>query len=121
MRAIPRVLFLAALFFSGTAAAQDITGEWNRGDGNARVSVVRCGAAYCATNVWVRNPSAEDRVGDRLVVNVKPQNKATVQGTAYDPQRNLNISATVSLNGDSMTTSGCVGLVCRSVNWTRAK
>jgi len=124
-----RILSVIALFLplsianQNAAAAQDITGTWSRGDGKARVSVVRCGQAYCATNVWIRDGTPGEKVGDVLVMNVKPQNGAVLVGSAYDPQRKLNISATVSINGDLMTTRGCVlaGLLCMSMNWTRVK
>lgn len=125
-----RILSVIALFLPlslvshGAAAAQDITGTWARGDGNARVSVARCGQAYCATNVWIRDASSGEKVGDVLVMNVKPQQgNVVLAGSAYDPQRKLNLSATVSVSGDQMTTRGCVlaGMICKRMNWTRVK
>ncbi|MBS4084825.1 MAG: DUF2147 domain-containing protein [Rhizobiales bacterium] len=124
-----RILSVIALFLPLTiasqnaAAAQDIMGTWSRGDGNARVSVVRCGQSYCATNIWIRDGTAGEKVGDVLVMNVKPQSGAVLAGSAYDPQRKLNLSATVSISGDRMTTRGCVlaGMLCKSMNWTRVK
>ena len=116
-------LFAVLLAVSPSVAAQDITGIWNRGDGNARVSVTRCGQAYCATNIWIRDPSSGEKVGHVLVMNVKPQDNVVLTGTAYDPQRKLNLSASVSVNGDSMTTQGCVlaGMICKTMAWTRVK
>lgn len=116
-------LFAVLLAASPSVAAQDITGTWNRGDGNARVSVTRCGQAYCATNIWIRDASSGEKVGHILVMNVKPESKAVLTGSAYDPQRKLNLSATVSVNGDSMTTQGCVlaGMICKTMAWTRVK
>ena len=124
-----RILSLIALSLpllagaADAAAARDITGVWNRGDGNARVSVERCGDAFCATNVWIRDPSSGEKVGDVLVMKVRPQNDALLSGTAFDPQRNLTLSATVSVAGDTMTTRGCIfaGMLCKSMNWTRAR
>ena len=119
----PPALFAALIAASPSVAAQDITGIWNRGDGNARVSVTRCGQAFCATNIWIRDPSSGEKVGHVLVMNVKPENNAMLTGTAYDPQRKLNLSTSVSVNGDQMTTQGCVlaGLICKSMSWTRVK
>jgi len=124
-----RILSVIALFLplslasQGAAAAQDITGIWSRGDGNARVSVTRCGQAYCATNVWIRDEASGEKVGDVLVMNVKPQDNVVLTGSAYDPQRKLNLSASVSVSGDQMTTRGCVlaGMLCKTMNWTRVK
>lgn len=121
-----RISFLLAstlALASHAAAAQDITGSWNRADGNARVSVTRCGQAYCATNIWIRDAASGEKAGDVLVMNVKPESNVMLTGTAYDPQRKLNLSATVSLDGDHMTTRGCVlaGMICKSMGWTRVK
>ncbi len=124
-----RILSVIALFLplsiasQNTAAAQDILGTWARGDGNARVSVVRCGQAYCATNIWIRDGIAGEKVGDVLVMNLKPQSGEVLAGSAYDPQRKLNLSATVSISGDRMMTRGCVlaGMLCKSMNWTRVR
>lgn len=116
-------LCLSLILASESAAAQDITGTWARGDGNARVSVSRCGEAFCATNVWIRDAASGEKVGDVLVLNVKPQNGAVLTGSAYDPQRKLNLAATVSVSGDQMTTRGCVlaGMLCKSMRWSRVK
>jgi uncharacterized protein (DUF2147 family) len=122
MRFIP-IAVVALLTGSALAQAQDITGIWNRGDGNARVSVTRCGQAYCATNIWIRDPSSGEKVGHVLVMNIKPQSDVVLVGSAYDPQRKLSLSATVSVNGNQMTTQGCVlaGMICKSMQWTRVK
>ncbi len=44
-------------------------------------------------------------------------------GTAFDPQRNLTYKIRVKVDGDTMTTNGCVlaSLLCRNVGWTRIK
>ena len=84
-----KVSFLAAaisgvaLFASGMAAAQaDITsGTWMRSDGLAQVRVQKCGEAFCAVNVWVKNPG-DEAVGDRLVLNVKPVKPGQMEGSA---------------------------------------
>lgn len=122
-RSVIFLLLPLSLAGQSAAASQDITGVWLRGDGNARVSVARCGQAYCATNVWIRDPSGGEKVGDVLVMNVKPKDNAVLTGSAYDPQRKLNLSASVSVTGDQMTTRGCVlaGMLCKSMNWTRVK
>jgi uncharacterized protein (DUF2147 family) len=116
-------LFAILIAASPSVAAQDITGTWNRGDGNARVSITRCGQAYCATNIWIRDSSSGEKVGHLLVMNVKSHDNKMFAGTAYDPQRKINLSATVSVSGDQMTTNGCVlaGMLCKNMSWTRVK
>lgn len=112
---------LAALLTAASAASAEITsGVWMRADGLAKVRVQPCGPALCAINVWVKNPG-DEKVGDRLVLNVKPVKPGLLEGAAFDPQRNLRFSSKITYSSSRMTTSGCVlgGLFCRSVSWTK--
>lgn len=120
---LPFTTAFGALFLtlaSGAPAQADITkGIWYREDGNARVRVAPCGAALCAINVWIRDPG-EEKVGDRLVLNVKPAGPGVYEGTAFDPQRNLSFSSRITYSENRMTTSGCVlKILCKSVAWSR--
>lgn len=112
---------LLALVGGVSSAAADITkGVWLRADGLAQVRVQPCGQALCAVNVWIKNPG-DEKVGDRLVLNVKPVKPGLMEGAAFDPQRNLRFSSKITYSDTSMTTSGCVlgGLLCRSVSWSK--
>lgn len=114
----------AAVLAIQPAAAQAPKGTWARGDGKARVVIRPCGDNICAVNTWIKNPKTQDeKVGDRLVLKVKPVQAGLYKGTAYDPQRNLNMKFQMKVNGNRMTTSGCVlgGLLCKSMAWRRAK
>ncbi|KQZ02161.1 hypothetical protein ASD45_15830 [Pseudolabrys sp. Root1462] len=106
---------------AATAAGSEIFGTWLRDDGNARVRVAPCGESICATNLWIRDPKRQgEKIGDRLEFNIKRDGSGW-RGKAYDPQRKLNFSATLSAAGDAMTTEGCiaVGLICRTTRWQR--
>jgi len=107
---------------SSTVAAQSPLGHWLRGDGNARVRIAECGESFCATNTWVRNPGSE-RVGHVLVLKVRKLAASFWKGSAYDPQRKLNLSMQMTVGVWSMTTNGCIlgGLLCRTVSWKRLK
>lgn len=96
------------------------SGIWARGDGNAKVRISPCGSSLCAVNVWIRNPGSE-KVGDRLILDLKTVRPGVLEGSAFDPQRNLRLTSKITLNGDNMVTSGCVlgGLLCRTASWTR--
>lgn len=113
---------LAGVLVGATPAlASDITaGTWMRADGQAKVRVQKCGDSLCAVNVWIKNPG-DEKVGDRLVLNVKPVKPGLMEGSAFDPQRNLRFSSKITYSDASMTTSGCVlgGLLCRSVSWSK--
>jgi uncharacterized protein (DUF2147 family) len=123
-RLIAAALMAAALIADcapAAAAANDIFGTWLRDDGNARVRVAPCGGAVCATNLWIRDPQKQgEKVGDRLEFSIKPAGEGW-RGKAYDPQRKLTFSATLSAEGGAMTTKGCMlaGLVCRTTTWQR--
>lgn len=105
---------------AAVASGSDIFGTWMRDDGNARVRVAACGDNICATNLWIRDPAKQgEKVGDRLEFSIK-RNGASWRGKAYDPQRKLSFSASLSADGDSMTTKGCMlAVVCRTTNWQR--
>ena len=123
MNGLPSIVAFAALvtLASGAPAQADITkGIWHREDGNARVRVAPCGDALCAINVWIREPG-DEKVGDRLVLNVKPAGPGVYEGTAFDPQRNLSFASRITYSESRMTTSGCVlKILCKSVGWSRA-
>ncbi|TCT06922.1 DUF2147 domain-containing protein [Aquabacter spiritensis] len=107
---------------SGLAATSDVFGVWMRGDGNAKVRMATCGDDICATNLWIKDTSGGEAVGDKLVMTVKPKGENAFSGEAYDPKRGLTYAMELQVTGDRMTTRGCVigGLVCRSVHWSRA-
>lgn len=121
MKHVLAMSMMAGLAASPAFASSELTsGVWARGDGAAKIRISPCGEALCAINIWIRNPGSE-KVGDRLVLNVRPTAPGVFEGSAYDPQRNLHLTSRITLNGNRMTTNGCVlgGILCRSVSWTR--
>jgi uncharacterized protein (DUF2147 family) len=110
----------AMVAFAAPAAADITSGTWLRADGLAKVRVQKCGSALCAVNIWIKNPG-DEKVGDRLVLNVKEVRPGLMEGGAFDPQRNIRFSSKITYSDSNMTTSGCVlgGLLCKSVNWTK--
>jgi uncharacterized protein (DUF2147 family) len=125
-RMLRRAAALAALMTigaSGVSLAREATylGNWARGDGKTRIRVASCGAEVCARNTWVRHGVSGEKVGDRLVLNVKPEGAGHWSGTAFDPQRNQTYTIGVRVTEKHMTTRGCLvgGIFCASMNWTR--
>ncbi len=105
----------------GQAYADDIFGNWLRGDGAAHVRIAPCGSSICATNNWIKDPSGQnEKVGDRLVFDISEKQSAW-SGSAYDPQRKIKMSATLKANGDSMESQGCLlgGVLCKTTTWKR--
>jgi uncharacterized protein (DUF2147 family) len=118
------LLFFVPLCGSAFAASEpDPSGTWNRGDGNAKVRIAPCGSNICATNVWIKDTSGGEAVGDRLVMTLKPKSADTLSGKAFDPKRDLTYAIQVKVAGQRLVTRGCIagGLVCKSVNWSRAR
>lgn len=107
---------------SSLGAAQPLSpdGEWLRGDGNARVLIAPCGDKLCATNLWIRDTSNGEEVGDKLVLSLNRRSDTRFVGSAYDPKRNNTYSITVSVGARGLNTRGCIlfGLLCRDVHWT---
>jgi uncharacterized protein (DUF2147 family) len=117
---------LAAVMMIGAssvslAADAPYLGDWARADGKTRIHVAYCGASVCARNTWVRHGVSGEKVGDRLVLTVKPAGAGHWSGNAFDPQRKQNYAINVRVTDRHMTTRGCVmgGLVCESMNWSR--
>lgn len=121
MRTLIMISVLLASGYAGMAHAADYDGEWARGDGKARVSVAPCGSDICATNTWIKPGTPKEKKGDRLVMTIKRDAEGVYSGSAFDPQRDMTYKLTLTVNGNTMTTKGCVvaGLICKGVDWTR--
>jgi uncharacterized protein (DUF2147 family) len=125
MRMLRRVVPLAALMAIGASsvalAEQAYLGNWSRADGKTRIHVASCGGSVCARNTWVRHGASGEKVGDRLILKVKPAGVGHWSGNAYDPQRSRNYAINVRVADRHMTTRGCVmgGFVCESMGWNR--
>lgn len=113
---------IASLIGCTAVAAQERSpdGVWLRDDGNTRVRIAPCGSKICATNLWIKDTSKGEEVGDRLVMTLNRKSDAKLAGTAYDPKRDRSYAITLIVGRDYLTTQGCIlsGLLCRNVNWT---
>lgn len=103
------------------AAETSIEGSWARGDGKAKVRIEPCGDDICAINIWIRPGVSDEKVGDRLVMTIKPEGADKWAGKAFDPQRHMTYRMTIDVAATIMTTHGCVlgGLLCKNMGWTR--
>lgn len=121
MKILSSLILSLVVAASANAAGPDPMGQWARGDGNAKVKIVRCGANLCAINTWIKPGTPSEKAGDKLVMTVQPTGDDTLSGTAFDPQRDMSYKMSLTVSGDSMTTKGCIlgGLLCKGVNWTR--
>ena len=122
-RSWTRVGLTALALLPGPALATDsgLTGNWVRDNGTVKMAVSQCGDELCAVNTWVKRPKGSEKVGDRIILSLQPVSSSEFQGRAYDVRRQMTYRVTVTLEGASMETSGCVlfGIICRSAGWKR--
>lgn len=121
MKLLATATAVFSLGFAWIVQAGDIEGQWARGDGNAKVRIAPCGADVCVVNTWIKPGMAKEKTGDKLVMTIRAGADGVYSGTAYDPQRDMTYNLTVRVNGNRMTTRGCVaaGLICKGIDWTR--
>ena len=127
-RAIVKVLVLAGLAAALGTASKALAGDpaflgnWVRGDGKTHIRVAPCGTAFCGVRTWVRpGVVSGEKVGDTLVVDVRPSGAGLWSGTAFDRQQSRHYSIRIRVAGGRMTTKGCEfgGLMCEGMSWTR--
>lgn len=119
-----RIVFaiVIATTFASPAFAGDVSGEWARVDGKAKVRFAACGAAVCGLLTWVKDTDGPARVGQKVFYEMQPSGQNTWAGKAFNPDDGKEYTGKLTLAGDSLNTAGCVfgGLICKSVDWKRA-
>lgn len=94
------------------------------------VRVSRCdGADYCAVVIKASEKAqANARKGGTMhfigteILRVHPASGGVFKGTAFDPETNMHVAATVRVVGPGMMDlKGCafLGLVCEQQRWTK--
>ena len=123
MTILRSLLVMAGILAASSASAAGLEGTWLRGDGSARVRIAPCGDKICATNLWVKDASSGEAVGDRLVMTLTRKADGTYSGTAYDQKRSLSYAMTIRATEGALDSQGCVlgGIVCRRVTWRSAR
>lgn len=127
-----------ALLFLATASAalppsKALEGQWENPKRTTLVSVSVCGKGpdYCAV---VLKASAETQENARKggtthfigtqILRVHPVGEGVFKGTAFDPETNMHVAATVRMMGPGiMEMKGCVmmGLFCERQRWTKVE
>jgi uncharacterized protein (DUF2147 family) len=122
LRALASAAILAAI--SSSALAGDVKGEWARDDGKAKVRLASCGGdAICGSISWLRDKNDPGKVGQQVFFDMKPSGDNAWAGRAFNPEDGKTYSGKMTMSGDHLVTAGCVlgGLICKSLNWTRAR
>jgi uncharacterized protein (DUF2147 family) len=132
MRPLIAQMLLAAAILTSPAAAQSsgFEGHWTNPKHSTVVNVRRCdGEYYCAIVLKASaKAQANARKGGTLhfigteILRVRPTGDGMFKGTAFDPESNMHVSATVRVLGPGeMEIQGCalLGLVCQAQRWTK--
>jgi uncharacterized protein (DUF2147 family) len=119
------VIAAAMVSASGAlASAGELSGEWMRADGMAKVRFANCGGAVCGAISWLKDPKNDPgKVGQQVFFSMKPSGDNLWKGSAFNPDDGKTYSGKLTLSGDHLVTAGCVfgGLICKSMDWTRAQ
>jgi uncharacterized protein (DUF2147 family) len=120
-----RALFAGLVILTASAAmAADVTGEWIRDDGMAKLRFSACGGgAVCGFIAGKKDTKGPAKIGEQVFFDMKPNGVDAWAGSAYNPDDGKRYSAKITLSGDHLTTAGCVfgGLICKSFGWMRAR
>jgi uncharacterized protein (DUF2147 family) len=125
---------LLSAILAGAATATDtntLEGHWQNPKHTTVVNVSRCGGGgeYCAVVLKASEKAQRNAAkGGTLhfigteILRVRPAGGRTFKGTAFDPESNMHVSATVTmLAPGEMEIKGCalLGLICEEQRWTK--
>jgi uncharacterized protein (DUF2147 family) len=127
LAAAAAILFAAAAPAAGVPASFE--GHWANPKHSMIVNVSRCGGDYCAVVIKAsekaqanaRKGGTEHFIGTEIL-RVHPAGSGTFKGTAFDPESNMHVAATVRvLSPGAMDIKGCalLELVCEDQHWTK--
>ena len=116
----PTILLLACAL---ATFAQSLSGTWLTPEGRSKVEIKPCGASHCGAIVWMQTPKNDEKNADpalraRPLVGVQILNGDKL----YAPERGKTVDAKIALaTPDSLEIRVSVGMVKKTVTWTRVK
>ena len=115
-----------SLAMSGAALADPVLGTWKTqvDDGAyAYVSMAKCGQKICGTIAKTFNASGEYKsanLGKKLVWDMTASGGGSYKsGKIWQPSTDKVYKSKMSLSGNKLKVSGCVGPICKKQTWTR--
>ncbi|GAA6187566.1 DUF2147 domain-containing protein [Litorivita sp. NS0012-18] len=121
-------LGLALSLFAGAAMADPVEGIWKTetDDGAyAHVKIAPCGAALCGHIARTFNAGGEYKsanIGKKLVWDMQAKGGGSYAGgKIWQPSSNKVYKSKMSMSGNALNVSGCVGPICKKQVWTRVK
>lgn len=125
-----KLILAAALTVAGAAGAMadPVLGVWKTqvDDGNyAHVTFSTCGAALCGVISRTFNSDGEwqsENIGKQLVWDMEARGGGSYKGgKIWQPSTGKIYKSKMSLSGDTLKVSGCVGPICKKQTWSRVK
>ena len=89
----------------------------------AHVAMAKCGNSICGTIARTFNSDGEynsANKGKKLVWDMKSEGKGNyANGKIWQPSSGKTYKSKMSLSGNSLKVSGCVGPICKKQTWSR--
>ena len=128
---IPAALLALAAPMPAAALSNGLEGHWENPKHTTVVNVSRCGGNYYCAVVLKASAKAQAnaRKGGTMhfigteILRVRPAGDGVFKGTAFDPESNMHVDATVHMVSPGvMELKGCaiMGLICQQQRWTKA-
>lgn len=116
---------------AGAALADPVEGMWRtKADDNGNsglIQITPCGDAFCGKLVKAFDSAGKEwaspNVGKKIVWDMKPEGDGAYgDGKVWSPDRDKTYDAKMQLNGNKLSVSGCVLMICRDGGtWTRVQ
>lgn len=125
------MLALGLVLVATTASADPVEGIWKtKPDDNGHygyVQIAPCGPAFCGRLVKAFDQTgteiASPNIGKQIVWDMVAQGEGAYgDGKVWSPDRDKTYSSKMQLDGNSLSVSGCVLMICRDGGtWTRVQ
>lgn len=125
-----RIAALAALVSTPAFAADPVVGLFKTQPGDtgrfAHVEIYECDGGFCGVirRAFDENGAeiSSDTVGKRMIWDMAAKGDGSYSGgRIWAPDRDKVYKSRMQINGDLLSVSGCVSVICRSQTWTRVK
>lgn len=134
----PIAIAIAALCGAPAFAATPVTGNWVTQDGDAVVTISKCGASYCGRisrfivappdgldQRDINNPDKAKRKRKLLGLPVLysfREDDDVWRGRIYDPKTGKSYRSVLERqNATTLKVKGCIGPFCQTQRWKRAQ
>ena len=106
------------------AFADDAFGSWKstpNDEGNFLImELSACGAKICGTITDVSSGGNQSVIGRQMIWDMEARGGGKYRGgKIWAADTDKTYRAKMALSGNTLSTSGCVGPICRAVDWSR--